>query len=215
MANKNSYEKKAHRKQMLNGMSLSDTNTKGDIGKSSLAMLRDIILGGLAGTAAGAICGRYSFFPGALISGGGHYIGQPGLTAFGIGMMASGNYKAAGVNGMANGFEGVKDRLTALKEDLKQKFFLDKIIKSKKASESTEEGTNGMGDVQYFNYPLNKELQGKPLDFSALNHIEKQIEMAAQKHSQMQGTEDMEGIEGIEGMEGHDDDMSGVEDYNL
>lgn len=198
---KNSYEKKAHRKQMLNGTSAGNTETKGNIGKSAMAMGTDVIVGGILGMVAGRLIGRTSLLVGMAVSGTGHYIGNHQTTAFGIGMMATGGYQAVGFNGTLSGLEEIKSRWNAVKEDLKYKLFLDKIIKKKKPTETTEEGINGMGDVQYFTYP--KELQGKPLDFSVIDNIQKEIEKSAIKHRQMHG------VEGLEGS------ISGVEDYNF
>ena len=184
MGKKNSYEKKAHKKQMLSGVhSVSWDKSK----KAALTTGRDILIGAIGGGLLGAAAGKYSFVAGVVVTGIGHYMESNGTTALGVGMMASGGYKAiSGVNGVngkeQEGFEGVKERLEAFKEDLKSRLFLDKIIKSKKPP---EDGTNGMGDVQYFTYPNNgKEMEGidgNSLDLTALDRIEKQVADSAHR----------------------------------
>lgn len=204
MAKKNSYEKKAHQKQMLDGTARAHTEAKGNIGKSALAMGTDVVVGGVLGMVAGRLIGRSSIFVGMAFSSAGHYFGNQPTTAFGVGMMATGGYQAVGFSGPANLMDTLKTRWNTVKEDLKYKLFLDKIIKKKKPEDAsqTEEGTNGMGEVTYFTYP-EKQLGEKPLDFSALDKIEQQIENATIRHRQMNG------VEGLE------DEISGVEDYNF
>lgn len=187
--NKNSYEKKAQKKQLLEGVAAR--HAKGDLKKAALETGRDIVIGAIGGGLAGAALGRSSFLVGIAVTGVGHYMGSNGAAAFGVGLMASGGYQAVAgtINGTEKeGFEGVKERLTAFKEDFKRKLFLDKIIKAKKSEEKTDEATNGVGDVQYFTYPQ-KELEGaneNTLDLSALERIEKQVADAAQKFENKQ-----------------------------
>jgi hypothetical protein len=160
MKKKNSYQKKAQKKQLLDGVAAE--HAKGDIKKSALETGRDILVGVI-----------------------GHYMGSNGAAAFGVGMMASGGYQAVAgaMNGTEKeGFEGVKERMSAFKEEFKRKLFLDKIIKSKKKEEEkSEEGTNGMGEVQYFTYPNGKELEGAADHLNVLDRIEKQVEESAKK----------------------------------
>lgn len=179
---KNSYEKKAQKKQLLEGIVAS--HAKGDFKKTALETGRDILIGAVGGGLAGAVLGRSSFLVGVAVTGVGHYMGSNGAAAFGVGMMASGGYQAVAgaMNGtQKEGIEGVKERMTAFKEEFKRKLFLDKIIKSKKKEEgkSDEQGTNGMGDVQYFTYPNGKELEGASDHLNALDHIEKQVAESA------------------------------------
>lgn len=179
---KNSYEKKAQKKQLLEGIVAS--HAKGDFKKTALETGRDILIGAVGGGLAGAVLGRSSFLVGVAVTGVGHYMGSNGAAAFGVGMMASGGYQAVAgaMNGtQKEGIEGVKERMTAFKEEFKRKLFLDKIIKSKKKEEgkSDEQGANGMGDVQYFTYPNGKELEGASDYLNALDHIEKQVAESA------------------------------------
>ncbi|MGQ0829351.1 MAG: hypothetical protein ACT4ON_13265 [Bacteroidota bacterium] len=179
MEKKNSYEKKAQKKQVLEGVAAS----KGDVKQTALATGRDILIGAIGGGLAGAILGRASFLVGVAVTGAGHYMNSGGTSAFGLGMMASGGYQAiSGMSGTGkDGFEGVKERMEAFKEEFKRKLFLDKIIKPKKKAEESSEATNGVGEVQYFTYPNSKELEGANDDFSALDRIEKQVAESAKK----------------------------------
>lgn len=183
MKKKNSYEKKAQKKHLLDGVAAE--HAKGDIKKSALETGRDILVGAIGGGLAGAVLGRSSFLVGIAVTGVGHYMGSNGAAAFGVGMMASGGYQAVAgaMNGTEKeGFEGVKDRMAAFKEEFKRKLFLDKIIKSKKKEDDkSEEGTNGMGEVQYFTYPNGKELEGAADHLNVLDRIEKQVEESAKK----------------------------------
>lgn len=181
MAKKNSYEKKAQKKQLLEGV--AQDNAKGSLKNTALETGRDILLGAVGGGLAGAVIGRSSFLVGIAITGIGHYMGSNGAASFGVGMMASGGYQvvAGAMNGtQKEGFEGVKERMAAFKEEFKRKLFLDKIIKSKKKEgEKSEEGTNGMGDVQYFTYPNSKEIEGVQDHLDTLDRIEKQVAESA------------------------------------
>lgn len=181
MAKKNSYEQKAQKKQLLEGV--AQDNAKGSLKNTALETGRDILLGAVGGGLAGAVIGRSSFLVGIAITGIGHYMGSNGAASFGVGMMASGGYQAVAgaMNGtQKQGFEGIKERMAAFKEEFKRKLFLDKIIKSKKKEEEkSEEGTNGMGDVQYFTYPNSKEIEGVQDHIDTLDRIEKQVAESA------------------------------------
>ena len=200
MKKKNSYEKKAQKKQLLDGVAAE--HAKGDIKKTALETGRDILIGAVGGSLAGAVLGRSSFLVGIAVTGVGHYMGSNGAAAFGVGMMASGGYQAVAgaMNGTEKeGFEGVKERMAAFKEEFKRKLFLDKIIKSKKKEEEKfEEGTNGMGEVQYFTYPNGKELEGAADHLNVLDRIEKQVEESAKKFEAKQSVSG--GLEGEMGM---------------
>jgi hypothetical protein len=67
------------------------------------------------------------------------------------------------------------------KDSFTSKLFLDKIIKKK-----TEETTNGMGAVQYYEYPN----ENKELDFSALDRLHNQVVQSGIDYKKtMQGIE--------------------------
>jgi hypothetical protein len=187
----NSYEKKARKKYLLGF--IPDT---GNVKQAAIDTGKDLLIGAIGGGLAGAVLGRSSLLVGIAVTGISNYLKLRVGTSFGIGMMASGGYQTiTSVNGTGqSGFEGVKERMQAFKEDLKQKLFLDKILKTKK----TDEGTSGIGDVQYFTYPGN-ELNGD----AALDHIEQQIAASANAY-------DAEQISGS-----YDYDMGEIEDSNL
>jgi len=137
---------------------------------------KDIVVGVIGGGVAGAALGRLSFLVGAAVSGVGHFAKSRLASALGLGMMASGTYQTvSGMNGKpAEGLEGVKERLLALKDDMKKRVFLDKVLKAK-APKTDENGTNGLGQVQYFVYPNSEESMGE-LDMSALDKFHEQIQ---------------------------------------
>lgn len=175
---KNRYIKKAYQHEVLNG---ANPLAKGDFKKTAIETGRDVLIGAIGGGLAGAVVGRSSFLVGIAVTGVGHYMGSNGAAAFGVGMMASGGYQA--VSGMSgnerDGFDGIKDRMTAFKNEFKHKLFLDKIIKSKEK----EDGTNGMGEVQYITYPNGKELEGA---FDELDRIERQVAESAKNFERKQ-----------------------------
>lgn len=177
---KNSYQMKAQKKQLLEGV--AQQNVKGDASKSAIKTGQDI-LAGIAGAFAGASMGRTSLLVGMAVTGAGHFLGSGAAASFGVGMMASGGYQAVAgaMSGTEKeGFEGVKERMAAFKEEFKRKLFLDKIIRSKKKEEKSEvQGTNGIGEVQYFTYPNGKELEGPADHLNTLDRIEKQVAESA------------------------------------
>jgi hypothetical protein len=111
----------------------------------------------------------------------GHYYKSRLASIFGVGMMAANGYQQTNTqmqgtpkDGLEGMIEGAKERVMNFKDTFTQKLFLDKVLKSKE--EKKEEQTKGVGDVQYFTYPENKELgEGKELDLTALDNLEKQI----------------------------------------
>lgn len=198
---KNIYEQKAKQKNLTGlGSTTSQVETKGDIKNTMAFTGRDILIGGLGGSLAGAVAGRASLLIGAVITGTGHYFGSPGTAMFGVGMMASGGYQTiSGLSGTEkDGFEGVKERFTNFQNNLKRQLFLDKLMPKKKAAAETEqEATNGVGNVKYFE-PSSDEVSG--LDYSEANRIQEQINESARQFEaqQMNGTDGVEGVEGIE-----------------
>ncbi len=177
--NKNSYQKAALKKE-LSGT--EDGSTGAKVKDAATELGKDLVVGVIGGGVAGAVLGRLSFIVGAAVSGVGHYAKSRIGTALGLGMMASGTYQAiSGMNGKpAEGLQGVKERLLALKDDMKKRIFLDKVLKAKeKKDEKTDEnGTNGLGQVQYFVYPNTEESMGE-LDMSALDKIHQSIQNSA------------------------------------
>ena len=170
---KNSYQKAAQKKA-LSGT--GDASTGEKMKDAATELGKDIVVGGIGGGVAGAALGRLSFLVGAAVSGVGHFAKSRLASALGLGMMASGTYQTvSGMNGKpAEGLEGVKERLLALKDDMKKRVFLDKVLKAK-APKTEENGTNGLGQVQYFVYPNSEESMGE-LDMSALDKFHEQIQ---------------------------------------
>jgi hypothetical protein len=177
---KNSYER-ASRKKSLLGEITRDLETKGDMKNSAIETLKDVVVGVVAGGVAGSAIGRASLIIGAAVTGLGHYYKSRLASIFGVGMMAANGYQQTNTqmqgtpkDGLEGMIEGAKERVMNFKDTFTQKLFLDKVLKSKE--EKKEEQTKGVDDVQYFTYPENKELgEGKELDLTALDNLEKQI----------------------------------------
>jgi len=198
---------KNKRKRALNGTDTGHKTTKEKVKHSAIATGKDLLIGVIGGGIAGAVIGKPSLIIGAGVTGYGHYANKPSLTTFGIGMMASSGFStASGTTQGVDGFsaEDVKARVMGFKDSIESKLFLDKIIKKKDAAPK-KENTNGIGAVQYFTYPN----QNKELDFSALDHLEKQIQQSgAEYQKNIQGTEEEETVQGNEDetIEGNDDE---------
>ena len=159
---------KYKRKRALHGTDAAQTT--GEKVKESIVQTgKDLLIGVIGGGIAGAVIGKPSLLIGAGVTGYGHYAKKPTLTVFGIGMMAASGFNS-GVNSTQgiDGFsaEDVKARIKNFKDSFTSKLFLDKIIKKK-----TSDGTNGIGAVQYYEYPN----ENKELDFSALDRLQNQI----------------------------------------
>ncbi|MES2565480.1 MAG: hypothetical protein V4565_01360 [Bacteroidota bacterium] len=189
--NKNSY-KKAALKKALSGT--EDATTGEKMKDAATELGKDLVVGVIGGGVAGAVLGRLSFVVGAAVSGVGHFAKSRIASALGLGMMASGTYQSlSGMNGKpASGLDGVKERLLALKDDMKKRIFLDKVLKAKKEEKTEETGTNGLGQVQYFLYPNTEESMGE-LDMSALDKIHQSIQNSATNG--LNGEEEMGEVE--------------------
>ncbi len=187
--------KKSSKKNQSNVMALTQPlETKGNGKNTAIETLKDIAVGVIGGGLAGAAIGKPSLLTGIGTSLVGHYAGVPLMTSFGFGMMASGTYQLAtgSVNGLS-GMNGVKERMKLFGDSLKQRLYLDKIIKPKKKE---DEGANGMGSVQYFKYP---NTENKELDMGSLDNIEREIARLGEQYERKQ-------------MTGMNDDMNGIED---
>lgn len=210
---RNIYEQKAKQKSVTGlGSTAAHVETKGDIKNTMAFTGRDILIGGLGGSLAGALAGRTSLLIGAVVTGAGHYFGSPGTAMFGVGMMASGGYQTiSGLSGTEkDGFEGVKERFQNFQSNLKRQLFLDKLMPKKKEG-ADQESTNGMGNVQYFKH--GEEVSG--LDYTEANRIQEQInESARQFERSVSGADDVDGVEGVDGTDGIDgtDGVEGIED---
>lgn len=206
---KNIYAQKAKQKSLLGlGSVAAPATTKGDLKNTMAYTGRDILIGGLGGALAGAVAGRTSLIIGAVVSGAGHFFGSPGTAMFGVGMMASGGYQTiSGLSGVEkDGMEGVKERFKNFQSNLKRQLFLDKILPKKKAA--SEEATNGMGSVEYFQHQ-NGEVSG--LDYTEANRIEEQIRDSARAFEARQSVGEISGTDGVDGTDG----IEGIEDRIL
>src|SRR5574337_580393 len=178
---KNSYERAAQKKSLL-GEITKDLETKGDIKNSAIETVKVVVIGVVAGGVAGSAIGRASLIIGAAVTGLGHYYKSRLASIFGIGMMAANGFqqsdtqmKGTPKEGLEGALEGAKERVMNFKDTFSQKLYLDKVLKTKEPKKD-DGTTSGVGEVQYFTYPENKELNaGKELDLTALDQLEKQV----------------------------------------
>lgn len=190
MKRKSKYKKK----RALHGTSTAKT-TGAKVKESVIQTGKDLLIGVIGGGIAGAVIGKPALLIGIGVTGYGHFANKPALTIFGIGMMASSGLNAGtnttqGVDGFSA--EDMKARIMSFKDSISARLFLDKIIKKKDAVQ-TESAANGIGAIQYFTYPN----QNKELDFSALDHLEKQIHQSgADYQKSIRGTEEEETVQG-------------------
>lgn len=174
---KNQYKSNARKKNILKGMN-EELPTKGNVKNTVLETGKDLLVAVLGGGLIGSAIGRPSLIIGLVTTGTGHYTENRLLKLLGIGMMAANGFqKSKAVNGLS-GLDGVKERLMAYKENFSEKLYLDKIIKQKSAAAAT----NGMGELQYFNY--NNDLNG---GLNALESIENQLIESGMQFQQMTG----------------------------
>lgn len=174
---KNTYKKNARKKNFLKGMN-EQLPTKGNVKNTVLETGKDLLVAVLGGGLIGSAIGRPSLAIGLVTTGTGHYTQNRLLTLLGIGMMAANGFqRGKTVNGL-EGLDGIKERLTAYKENFSEKLYLDKIIKQKSAAAAA----NGIGELQYFNYP--GEMNG---GLNALDTIEQQLIESGMQFQQMQG----------------------------
>lgn len=174
---KNQYKTSARKKNFLKGMH-EELPTKGNVKNTVLETGKDLLVAVLGGGLIGSAIGRPSLAIGLVTTGTGHYTQNRLLTLLGIGMMAANGFqKSKAVNGL-EGLDGVKDRLMAYKENFSEKLYLDKIIKQKSAAAPT----NGIGELQYFNY--DNDLNG---GLNAMESIENQLIESGMQFQQMTG----------------------------
>lgn len=162
----NRYAKKAQKQDLLKILK-GTAATKGAIGASALMGIKDIALVVLGGGIIAAVSGKVALPVGFVITGAGYYIDNKILQLIGAGTMAAHNFQKAGTVQGLEGLEGVKERLQAYKESLKERFFIDQLLKKKS-------GTNGVGELHYFN-----QSDGMNGDLAALDDIESQLAESA------------------------------------
>lgn len=171
-----------------------ELNTKGNAKNSAIETVKDLAVGVIGGGLAGAAVGKPSLLVGFAASLMGHYMGSSLTTSFGLGMMASGGYQigSGAVSGLS-GLDGATERMKAFGTNIKQRLYIDKIVKAKDSTK--DEGTSGLGNVQYFKYPQ----QNQELDMGSLDDIEREIARSGEQYERKQ-------------MSGIYDDMSGMEE---
>lgn len=180
MSKRNSYEREATKRGLL-GIATKVEETKGQLVPTLAETGTALILGGVFGSLAGHVIGRPSLALGFLTTGASYYFGSRLGTTFGIGMMSAGYVSGdmPGVNGKLNGMDTMKERARLFADGLKARLYLDKVLKKQE-----EEGASGLGEVRYFVYPSDKKQA--PMDMSALDRLQMQVEASAQAYAQKQ-----------------------------
>lgn len=222
----NRYAKKAHNDSFVHHLT-EPLETKGDMKNTAIETVKDVAVGVIGGGLIGAAIGKPSLLVGLGVTGVGHYTGNKLATMFGVGMMAANGITGKSVSGVDGlSMDAVKERMSAYGQNLKERLYLDKVpFLNKKQAETTE----GIGALQFFNhqsdmnarYELNNEL-------SALDQIERQIEMSGLEHMEMTGIGmgDMDGYDEVGEVEGTDEfgetngyeevgELSDISDRNL
>ncbi|MFZ5554577.1 MAG: hypothetical protein ACOZCO_15765 [Bacteroidota bacterium] len=175
---KNKYEKKKDRKTFKERMQ----NPKTHLREAGKGLLRDLVVGVVAGGATGAIVGRPSLVIGLVVNATGHFMEMPGISSFGMGMMAANGFQgeSATVSGTeTSAMERAKQRLLNYKNNFTQKIYLDKIMKKKEEKTQTAED-QPVGEVKYFVYPHSQNADMNQMDLTALDNIENQVVMSAE-----------------------------------
>jgi hypothetical protein len=181
---KNRYHKQAKRKHFLSGIN-EELPTKGNAKNTILETGKVILVGVLGGGLVGAAIGKPSLLVGIVTTGVGHYAGSKLVQLLGVGMMASSGFQKTNTVSGLDGMEGIKERLKAFKGSISERLYLDKVLKKAGI-------TNGLGDLQIFNYPDNS-MNG---NLAALNDIEEQIaDSARQFQGQLIGEDELLGEE--------------------
>ncbi len=176
---KNRYKQQAKKNQLIGKKGKKEDPAKGNIKVAALETGKALLIGAAGGTLVGAIFGRPAFLIGLATTGLGHYFGSRAAQIAGVGIMAANTFQKSSTTTVSGlqGLDGVKERMLAYKQNWQEKLYLDKIMK-KKATTTT---TNGVGNLDYFSYPdpMNGHL-------AALSDIENQIaESAMQFQGQM------------------------------
>ncbi|MFZ5552488.1 MAG: hypothetical protein ACOZCO_05175 [Bacteroidota bacterium] len=179
---KNKYEKKKDRKSLKERMKNPKTHLK-DAGQG---LLRDLVVGVVAGGATGAIVGRPSLVIGLVVNAAGHFMEMPGISSFGMGMMASNGFQGEGITvggTEPTAMERAKQRLLNYKNNFTQKIYLDKIMKKADEKKSTDTD-KPVGEVKYFVYPGSENADMSGMDMTALDKIENQIIQSAENYKE-------------------------------
>lgn len=191
----NRFAKKADKKEAILKATQA-LDTKHNAKNTLLETGKNLVIGVIGGGLAGAAIGKPSLLIGLGITGLGHYFDQELVTMFGIGVMAANGFeKQPSVQGLS-GMDGVKERVTAYKDNFVEKLYIH--IQQMPEKKNEKKGTDGLGEIQFFNHQLDVEEMRKienelKQELDHLDHIEKQIENSGLLHMQKTGM-DMEEV---------------------
>jgi hypothetical protein len=158
--------------------------TKDNIKNSALETGKDLLIGVIGGGVAGAAIGKPSLLIGIGLTGAGHFTDNHLLKLFGIGLMAANGFqKSKSVNGLEGlDKQAILNRIQAYKDNFSEKLFIDKLTGKRSAN---AESTNGIGELQFFNYP--NDVNGAYGELAALEDLEQQIAQSGLDQMQISG----------------------------
>ena len=158
--------------------------TKDNIKNSALETGKDLLIGVIGGGVAGAAIGKPSLLVGIGLTGAGHFTDNHLLKLFGIGLMAANGFqRSKSVNGLEGlDKQAILNRIQAYKDNFSEKLFIDKLTGKRSAS---AESANGIGELQFFNYPT--DVNGAYDELAALEDLEQQIAQSGIDQMQVSG----------------------------
>lgn len=158
--------------------------TKDNIKNSALETGKDLLIGVIGGGVAGAAIGKPSLLVGIGLTGAGHFTDNHLLKLFGIGLMASNGFqRSKSVNGLEGlDKQAILNRIQAYKDNFSEKLFIDRLTGKRSAN---AESANGIGELQFFNYP--NDVNGAYDELAALEDLEQQIAQSGIDQMQVSG----------------------------
>ncbi len=158
--------------------------TKDNIKNSALETGKDLLIGVIGGGVAGAAIGKPSLLVGIGLTGAGHFTDNHLLKLFGIGLMAANGFqRSKSVNGLEGlDKQAILNRIQAYKDNFSEKLFIDKLTGKRSAN---TESANGIGELQFFNYP--NDVNGAYDELAALEDLEQQIAQSGIDQMQVSG----------------------------
>ncbi len=158
--------------------------TKDNIKNSALETGKDLLIGVIGGGVAGAAIGKPSLLVGIGLTGAGHFTDNHLLKLFGIGLMAANGFqRSKSVNGLEGlDKQAILNRIQAYKDNFSEKLFIDKLTGRRSAN---TESANGIGELQFFNYP--NDVNGAYDELAALEDLEQQIARSGIDQMQVAG----------------------------
>jgi hypothetical protein len=158
--------------------------TKDNIKNSALETGKDLLIGVIGGGVAGAAIGKPSLLVGIGLTGAGHFTDNHLLKLFGIGLMAANGFQRSksviGLEGLDK--QAILNRIQAYKDNFSEKLFIDKLTGRRSAN---TESANGIGELQFFNYP--NDVNGAYDELAALEDLEQQIAQSGIDQMQVSG----------------------------